>query len=50
MNKQDYIALLDSMYPVFFEKESVRNMPEEWICDEMILFWMNFNRISTKRN
>ena len=37
MNKQDYIALLDSMYPGFFEKESVRNMPEEWICDEMIL-------------
>ena len=37
MNKQDYIALLDSMYPNFFEKETVRNMPEEWICDEMIL-------------
>lgn len=37
MNRQDYIALLDSMYPGFFEKETVRNMPEEWICDEMIL-------------
>ena len=37
MSKQDYITLLDSMYPNFFEKETVRNMSEEWICDEMIL-------------
>ena len=36
MSKQDYIALLDSMYPNFFEKETVRNMPEEWICDGLI--------------
>lgn len=37
MNKQDYILLLDSMYPNFFERETVRNLPDEWICDEMIL-------------
>ena len=37
MDKQDHIALLDSMYPGFFEKEVIRNMPEEWVCDEMIL-------------
>jgi len=37
MNKQDYILLLDYMYPNFFERENIRNLPDEWICDEMIL-------------
>lgn len=37
MNKQEGILLLDSMYPNFFERENVRNIPDEWICDEMIL-------------
>ena len=25
------------MYPGFFERENIKNLPEEWICDEMIL-------------
>ncbi|MBD5456540.1 MAG: GNAT family N-acetyltransferase [Lachnospiraceae bacterium] len=37
MNKQESILLLDSMYPNFFKRENVRNIPDEWICDEMIL-------------
>ena len=37
MNKQESILLLDSMYPNFFERENVRSIPDEWICDEMIL-------------
>lgn len=37
MNKQEGILLLDSMYPNFFERENVRSIPDEWICDEMIL-------------
>lgn len=31
MKKQDYILLLDCMYPKFFEKENIRNLPDEWI-------------------
>ncbi len=37
MNKQEGILLLDSIYPNFFERENIRNIPDEWICDEMIL-------------
>ena len=37
MNRQDYIALLDCLYPKFFEREYIRNLPDEWICDEMLL-------------
>lgn len=37
MGKQDYILLFNYLHPGFFEKEDVRNMPEESIFDEMIL-------------
>ena len=37
MNKQDYISILDHMYPNFFKREDIRNLPDECICDEMIL-------------
>jgi GNAT superfamily N-acetyltransferase len=37
MNKQDSILLLDSLYPKFFEREDVCNIPDELIFDEMIL-------------
>lgn len=42
MNKQDYISLLDCMYQNFFERENIRNLPEQWICDEMILHLNEF--------
>lgn len=37
MNRQEGILLLDSMYPNFFEREHIRSIPDEWICDEMVL-------------
>ena len=37
MNKQDCLLLLDRMYPNFFQRDNIRNLPDEWICDEMIL-------------
>lgn len=43
MNKQDYISLFDSIYPNFFEMENIRNLPEEWVCDEMILLLNEFD-------
>ena len=43
MNKQDYILLLNRMYPNFFEREAVRNLPDEWICDEMLLALKEFD-------
>ncbi len=30
INRQDYIELVDCMYPNFFERENIRNLPEEW--------------------
>ncbi|MBO2517870.1 MAG: hypothetical protein CW338_11490 [Clostridiales bacterium] len=43
MTKQDGIQLFESIYPGFFERESIRGIPEEWICDEMILPLENFD-------
>ena len=37
MDKQDYIFLFNCLHPNFFENEDVRNMPEEYVFDEMIL-------------
>ena len=37
MNKQDYTVLLNSIFPNFFEKEYIRNLPDDCVCDEMIL-------------
>lgn len=37
MDKQDYILLFNSLHPNYFEQEFVRDMPEEFIFDEMIL-------------
>ena len=37
MNRQDCILLLNSIYPNFFEREIVRNLPEELVFEEMIL-------------
>lgn len=37
MNKQEYILLFHSIYPNFFERENIRNLPDEWVCDEMVL-------------
>ena len=43
MNKQDYILLLNRIYPNFFEREIVRGLPEELIFDEMILSLNEFD-------
>ena len=37
MNKVDEAALLERMYPDFFETDNIKNRPDECICDEMIL-------------
>ena len=37
MNKQDYISLLNCIYPNFFEREIVRGLPEKLVFHEMIL-------------
>lgn len=37
MDKQDYIELFNCLHPNFFEAENLRDMPEEYIFDEMIL-------------
>lgn len=37
MDKQEYIALFQSLHPGFFEREGIRDMPEEHVFDEMIL-------------
>ena len=36
-DKKDYEALFREMHPGFFEKEHIRSIKEEWICEEMIL-------------
>ena len=35
--QKDYEAIFQEMHPGFFEKEYIRSMNEEWICEEMIL-------------
>lgn len=42
MNKQDYITLMECLQPNFFERDYIRNLPEEWIHDEMILLLDEF--------
>lgn len=43
MNKQECILLFNCLHPGFFENESVRALPEEYVFDEMILSLNNFN-------
>lgn len=37
MNRQDYIALFNSLHPNFFEQDYIRAIPENVIFDEMVL-------------
>lgn len=37
MNKQECILLFNSLHPNFFESDFIRDLPEEYIFDEMIL-------------
>lgn len=37
MNKQEYISLLDSIYPDFFDRDIVRGLPKDLVFEEMIL-------------
>jgi len=37
MNKQHAKALMDSIYPGFFEREYIRNIPENRVYDEMLM-------------
>lgn len=43
MRKQEYIVLFHSLYPDFFESESVCALPEEYIFAEMILYLNDFD-------
>ena len=42
-DQKDYEALFLEMHPSFFEKEYVRCMKEEWVCEEMILWLDEFD-------
>ncbi len=37
MNKQDSIALFNSIYPDFFSGEDIRSLPEDCVFEEMVL-------------
>lgn len=37
MNQQESMVLFHRMHPDFFEKENIRNLPEECVFEEMIL-------------
>lgn len=37
MEKQEAITLFHSMHPNFFKNESIKNLSEDWIFDEMLL-------------
>lgn len=37
MTRQEGMQLFDSMHPDFFKEKNVRNIPDEWIYDEMVL-------------
>lgn len=37
MTRQEGMLLFNSMHPDFFETENIRNIPDEWIFDEMVL-------------
>lgn len=37
MSKQDYISLLNCIYPNFFEREIILGLPEKLVFHEMIL-------------
>lgn len=43
MTKQDYISLLNSINPNFFERETIRSLSEEEVFDEMILSLNEFD-------
>lgn len=43
MDRQDYILLFNCLHPDFFAKENFRDMPEEFIFDEMILSLKEFD-------
>lgn len=43
MNKQECILLFNSLYPNFFESEFIRDLPDEYVFDEMILSLEEFD-------
>lgn len=43
MNKQESILLFNCLHPDFFESESIRDLPEEYVFDEMILSLNEFD-------
>lgn len=43
MNKQEYILLFKCLHPNFFENEHIRDLPEEFVFDEMILSLNEFD-------
>ena len=43
MNKKESILLFHCLHPNFFESESIRGLPEEYVFDEMILSLNEFD-------
>lgn len=50
MNKQDYILLLKSIYPDHFEREVVRDLPDDLVFEEMILSLSAFDIHKYEKN
>ena len=50
MDKNEALLLLDCLYPDFFEREMIKNLPSEWICDEMILDLNEFDENLYSKN
>lgn len=49
MTKQESILLFNSLHPSFFDQDDIRNLPVDWIFDEMILALDNFEPSKYKR-
>ncbi len=43
LNRKECEELFGAMHPHFFERESIRNMQPEWICEEMLLELAGFS-------
>ena len=47
-DKKDFIELFDSLFPHFFERDSIRAIPDDNICEEMILDLHSFSPDAVK--
>ena len=48
LNTKDSIELFDSLFPHFFERDSIRAIPDDNICEEMLLDLHSFSPDAVK--